>query len=79
MFMKDHKCTTCKFDKPARSKHCSTCNHCVERFDHHCIWVNQCIGRKNYRWFLLFLFLHTIICIYATVAGILIFMGELEK
>lgn len=49
-------CSTCKFQKPARSKHCSLCKACVSRSDHHCPWVNNCLGRENYRWFLALLF-----------------------
>lgn len=79
MFKKKNMCPTCKIEKPPRSKHCSVCDICVEKFDHHCIWLNQCVGRRNYKWFLSFIFLHILICLYGGVAGILVFLGEKKK
>jgi len=79
MYTKDNECSTCKYVKPARSKHCTVCDVCVERFDHHCVWINNCVGRKNYKWFLGFLFMHVIICLYGGTSGLIIFYGEVMK
>jgi hypothetical protein len=75
---KGQECRTCKFIKPARSKHCRTCDVCVERFDHHCIWINNCVGVKNHKYFLFFLLIHTVMVIYGTVIALMIFWGQME-
>ena len=48
-------CRTCKIIRPPRSYHCRECGVCVEVHDHHCPWMGTCIGKRNIRYFILFL------------------------
>eukprot|EP00045_Choanoeca_perplexa_P014481 m.170510 g.170510 ORF g.170510 m.170510 type:complete len:153 (-) comp16690_c0_seq2:2685-3143(-) len=51
-------CSKCNKPRPARAHHCSTCGGCVEDLDHHCGWSNTCIGKRNRKFFLLFVVCH---------------------
>ena len=48
-------CKTCNILRPPRSFHCRDCNVCVEVHDHHCPWMGTCVGKRNIRYFVLFL------------------------
>lgn len=56
-FMFNYKyCIEDNIYRPPRAAHCYICMHCVERFDHHCPWIGVCIGKKNYFWFVVYIF-----------------------
>ncbi|EEB09255.1 palmitoyltransferase [Schizosaccharomyces japonicus yFS275] len=60
-------CHTCHVYRPPRASHCSICDNCVEYSDHHCIWLNNCIGRRNYRYFYIFLLFIFLSAVYMSV------------
>lgn len=41
-------------------------NTCVAKYDHHCAWINSDVGLNNYRYFMLFIVGHVVLCVYGT-------------
>ncbi|KAL3800172.1 hypothetical protein HJC23_001093 [Cyclotella cryptica] len=69
-------CPTLQIRKVARSKFDRYTKAHVPRFDHFCGWLNQAIGEQNYRWFLLFLMVHFLMCVYGSWAMAAVLHGD---
>lgn len=61
-----------KFDRIRYNKN-------IARYDHYCGWVYNTIGEENYRWFLLFLLVHIVMCSYGSTVCFLLFQGQIRE
>lgn len=67
----ERECSTCKIIRPPGASHCSVCNNCVLNFDHHCVFISSCVGKRNHKYFYLFLFFGTITSLYIAVCQLI--------
>uniref|UniRef100_A0A6S8A366 Palmitoyltransferase n=1 Tax=Aplanochytrium stocchinoi TaxID=215587 RepID=A0A6S8A366_9STRA len=63
-------CDQCGVYQPPRTWHCTVCNNCVQKFDHHCPWIGNCVGKRNYIYFLGFVFSACCLDVYAVALSI---------
>jgi len=74
----ENECKICEIKKVPRSKHCNLCGFCVPMLDHHCVWINACVGEKNYKLFLMFLFIHMVWTTYGFILSVIAFYTVIE-
>jgi palmitoyltransferase len=80
MFVPNKRCETTKQIRIPRSKFDRLKYHQnVPRYDHFCGWVYNTIGEENYRWFLLFLLIHVVMCLYGCSVCALLFYSEIKE
>ncbi|XP_041070174.1 palmitoyltransferase ZDHHC22 [Carcharodon carcharias] len=52
------------------SHFCKLCSKVILRRDHHCFFTANCIGNRNMRYFLMFGWYTSIVCLYSLVVGV---------
>jgi len=78
-FHKVKYCHTCNIYRPPRTTHCGICDVCVEVFDHHCPWLGTCIGKRNYKFFYLFVLFLTFLDIFMLTTCVVEFIDRLKN
>ncbi|KAL2313651.1 Palmitoyltransferase erf2 [Schizosaccharomyces pombe] len=79
VFVNTVYCHTCHLYRPPRASHCHLCDNCVEYLDHHCVWLNTCIGRRNYRYYFIFLLSVVLSALYLTGLGFYTSIGSFHE
>mmetsp|Transcript_22416 Transcript_22416/g.34560 ORF Transcript_22416/g.34560 Transcript_22416/m.34560 type:complete len:429 (+) Transcript_22416:115-1401(+) len=77
LYIPNRICPTVGIVRLARSKYDRFTKVHIARFDHFCGWLNQGVGEENYRYFLWFLLVHVLMCIYGAGVISLLFYGEI--
>ena len=79
MFQANARYQTTKLYKVPRSKYDRIkYDGIVPRYDHFCGWTHNTYGEENYRWFLMFLMNHVIMCFYGSYVSYLLFSEEIR-
>eukprot|EP00934_Nitzschia_sp_Nitz4_P000207 Nitzschia sp. Nitz4//scaffold119_size111653//90359//91718//NITZ4_004206-RA/size111653-augustus-gene-0.216-mRNA-1//1//CDS//3329533884//207//frame0 len=79
LFVPNRRCETTGLVRIPRSKFDRLkYNQNIPRYDHFCGWVHNTIGEENYRWFLLFLCVHVVMCLYGSTVCMYLFSAEIQ-
>ena len=72
-------CPTCHIVRPERTKHCRQTDCCIKVFDHHCPWTGNSVGRRNYKYFIAFIFFTACSSIINALAAALLIYATVTK